>query len=162
MPFCDMCGKQVSADARFCPECGRRFPTATAPPSPPPSQAPPLTKPAITESKDPGVAALLAFLLGLGFFGIGHIYVGKLGKGLALLVISIVLNIMFAGAFVFGAVWLPFGLLGIGTAALGFWFMVGVVLLLARFALWIWQIYDAYKLAKQFNAHVQQYGKAPW
>jgi TM2 domain-containing membrane protein YozV len=111
----------------------------------------------VTESKNPGVAALLAFFVGIGLFGIGHIYVGRIGRGLVLLVISVGIRILLF----LGLVALPLSVL-VRASAFGGWFMLVVVLGLVNLALWVWQTYDAYRLAKQFNAHVQQYGKAPW
>ena len=111
----------------------------------------------MTESKNPGVAALLAFFVGIGLFGVGHVYVGKIGRGVVLLVVSIILHV----PLVFGIVSLPFTAL-YGAAVFGGWFIAVVFLGLVNLALWVWQTYDAYKLAKQFNAHVQQYGKTPW
>jgi len=79
--------------------------------------------------------------------GVGHIYVGKIGRGIVLLIVGIALR----GLVAFALIW-------------GFFAGLGAFILLAlvSLALWAWQTYDAYKLAKQFNAHVQQYGKAPW
>jgi hypothetical protein len=96
-------------------------------------------------------------LVGIGVFGIGHVYVGRIGRGLVLIVISIAIHI----PLVMGAL-LLFPMLLLSGAAFGALF-IGVVLLgLINLGLWIWQGYDAYKLAKQFNAHVEQYGKPPW
>jgi len=88
------------------------------------------------ESKNPGVAAVLALVL--GFFclwGIGHLYVGKINKGILLLFLGIVmifLSILFL-----------------------FPFFIGLIV-------WIWQTYDAHRLAKEFNRAVETTGRAPW
>jgi len=148
-PFCDQCGKAVPADAAFCPSCGRKRQVSIK--SPPPQSiqtaSPAVPVIAVTESKNPGVAALLAFLVGIGFMGVGHIYVGKIGRGIVLLIVGLVLRGLVALALIWGF-----------FAGLGAFVLLGLVSL----ALWVWQTYDAYKLAKQFNAHVQQHGKPPW
>ena len=95
-----MCGKQVSADARFCPECGRRFQSTTLPTPPPPPQPALAVGVVMAEATNPGLAALLALLVGVGIFGIGHIYVGRIARGLVLAVISIVLDVVLAATLV--------------------------------------------------------------
>ena len=157
-PFCDQCGKAVPADAAFCPSCGRKRQVSIESPPPPSVQtASPGALVTVTESKNPGVAALLAFFVGIGLFGIGHVYVGRIGRGLVLLVISIVIHI----PLFLGFVALPLSVF-VSASAFGGWFIAVVFFGLVNLALWVWQTYDAYKLAKQFNAHVQQHGKAPW
>lgn len=79
-----------------------------------------------------------------------------------LLVISVVLNVLLAATYALTVPWLLVALLGGPTGPLGVGFVVGIFLILVRLVLWVWQTYDAYKLAKQFNAHVEQCGKAPW
>ncbi len=83
-------------------------------------------------TKSAGLAAVLAFLIP----GLGHIYLGKIGEGLFYLIISIVM-----------AALSPFTLF---------------VLFIPLVVIWIWQIYDAYKKANQYNSAVQQTGRAPW
>jgi len=38
----------------------------------------------------------------------------------------------------------------------------GIIWFLIVLAIFIWQIYDAYNLAKYYNSYVQRYRKAPW
>jgi len=84
MPFCKQCGKEISADARFCPHCGYD------------QTALPAVPVAGLETKNTGLAAVLALIAALfGFWGVGHIYVGKIGRGLALLVLGIVIGWVF-------------------------------------------------------------------
>jgi hypothetical protein len=118
------------------------------------------TAPVVAESKNPGVAALLAILIGLfGLWGIGHIYVGRIGRGLLLLALGIVLNALSVGAFLLGIL---FGRDSGAGRSLGLGLGASIFLGIVTLVLWAWQTYDAYRLAKQFNAYVQQYGKAPW
>lgn len=156
MPFCKQCGREISHDARFCPYCGADQ-TSYAPPPAPPIQAG-------LETKNTGLAAVLALILGIfGLWGVGHIYVGKIGRGLALLILGIMLQWVL-GFFVF------FGMMfgGIyGGPRYGLPILVGglaglIIWILVTLAIFIWQIYDAYKLAKYYNEYVQQYRKAPW
>ncbi len=145
MTLCPNCGKGVFVNTRFYPACGAaqspRF-AATAPM--PPSSA-------IVQYKSPGVAVVLSLILGVvGLMGIGHLYVGKLSKGLSLLIVGIILGILTWGSFITGFV--TFGLGFLASASFG----------LMLFALWFWQMWDTYVLAKVFNRRVQETGLAPW
>jgi Na+(H+)/acetate symporter ActP len=82
--------------------------------------------------------------------GVGHIYVGKVGKGLSLIIAGVILGLLTWGSFITGLV--TFGLGFIASALFG----------LILFALWVWQMYDAYVLANLFNRRVQETGTAPW
>ena len=161
LPFCDQCGKLISPDAVFCPSCGRKVqaspPSPTSSPvAPPPAQTTPVTGPVmIAETKNPGLTAVLALIVGIGLFGIGHIYVGRLRRGILLLLVSIVLHVGLALLF-------PFMMLSYIVGSGAPQTTAFVLLSLVNLVLWVWQSYDAYNLAKQFNEHVRQYGKAPW
>jgi TM2 domain-containing membrane protein YozV len=103
------------------------------------------------EHKNPGIAALLAAILGIwGLMGIGHIYVGKIAKGVVFLIVGIILA---------GLVWVSFAL---GFLTLGFGFIFTLIFAVILVILWIYQIVDAYNLAKMFNREVQSTGKPPW
>lgn len=169
MPYCDKCGREVGEDENFCPSCGRNLRNAPggyqyhsvssdihqgqygqyegAPAAPRYTALP---------NKSPGIAALLAILLGLfGIFGIGHIYVGKIARGLVLLVVGILVVPVF----------LVFGLLGIVSLD-GTFIGGGLALIVLSGAIWliilIWQTFDAYRLANEFNLHLQRTGMPPW
>jgi len=153
MPYCPNCGQQYYENARFCQNCGGRLGTIDTPTMPPPT--PTVTRTFVVESKSTGVAALLAGLIGLvGLWGIGHIYVGRVARGAVLLIVGITLYIGMIFAMVFGAI----------TAIFTFGLGLGIpfIYILFIFALWAWQTYDAYSLAKRFNEYMLQYGRAPW
>lgn len=81
--------------------------------------------------KNESTTLILALVLGLfGFLGIGHIYIGKTGKGIILLIVG----------------WI---LLGIGGATV--MFGVGFIFLLLYLAIFIHQILSARDNAKKFN-----------
>jgi len=153
MPFCRQCGKEIAQDVRFCPYCGTEQISPYVP-------APPFQ--AGLETKNTGLAALIALILGIfGVWGAGHIYVGKLTRGIALMILGILLEWVLGFAIffsaLFGGLWLwgPRGAIGalIGGAILWLAIIIGI---------FIWQIYDAYNLAKYYNRYVQQYRKPPW
>jgi TM2 domain-containing membrane protein YozV len=99
--------------------------------------------------KSPGTAAVLAAIVGaLLFLGVGHIYVGRIGRGLALLVIGLAIDIPI--------------IISICFFGRGWPITITILLGIASFALWAWSIYDAYSLAKKYNEHLQLYGRPPW
>jgi len=117
--------------------------------------------------KSSGTAALLAFIGAIfGFLGIGHIYVGRVGRGFLILISGFVLYAfmwlsIFGGIFggIFGAV---MGGSNASVPALQTGFGLAGVLGLLYFGLLIWQILDARSLAKKVNEHVMLTGKEPW
>jgi len=99
--------------------------------------------------KSEGLAVVLAIILGFfGLWGVGHMYAGKFGKGVLLLVAGLI----FAGLF-----WVS---LLLTIILIGY---VGLVLFgLIMFAGWLWQAYDAYNTVKRYNQISLQTGRAPW
>jgi TM2 domain-containing membrane protein YozV len=163
MPFCRICGVQYTEGARFCSNCGAAL------------EAPPATY-HVTRSlgevtvsrlprKNTGVAALLAALGGIILLGIGHFYVGKIGRGVVLLVVGLVLKILLVALPVF---LIPISLLSIlfspvpPTGTIGLALLILILLSASNLGLWIWQIYDAYALANLYNELVERTGKVPW
>jgi TM2 domain-containing membrane protein YozV len=74
--FCQNCGKEMSDQAMFCPDCGHpvRRPAATAPGF----------RTDKTVSPRSRLAALLLCLF-LGGIGVHRFYVGKIGTGIAMI-----------------------------------------------------------------------------
>ena len=139
MSFCTNCGQSLKPEAKFCGGCGTgNLPTQDKSPvdtkqnvgSDNTLQRPP-------EWKSMGVTIVLTVVLGvLGFGGIGHIYLGKIIKGIVVLIVGIILLII------------AIFTMGIGLIAL------------IPFAIWV--VYDSYKLCKYYNNHLEQTGKSPW
>ena len=134
MVYCKHCGKEFAfEEITYCPVCGK-------------SQTQAVVQPVVvTQNKNPGTAVLIALIAGFfGFQGIGHMYIGKTGKGIGLLLIGWVLAISMA----------IFILAGI----IPMFILMGIVI----FAYWIWQAYDVNGLAKYYNERLMQNGKGPW
>ncbi len=118
--------------------------------------------------KSSGTAALLAFIGAIfGLPGIGHIYVGRIGRGLLILVSGFILYIfswisvlggLFGGLVGSVASRTPNGGLQIFQTGVG----LGIFLWFAYMGLLIWQIFDARSLAKKLNEQIQLTGKEPW
>ncbi|MBI0583254.1 MAG: TM2 domain-containing protein [Methanomassiliicoccus sp.] len=155
--YCPNCGKDSVAGSKFCESCGTVLPTEQNAQAagqqynnqtpPPQQQAPPYGQPQYGQPygqpmyapiplKSAGLAAVLAFL----WAGLGHIYLGLITKGILYMILYIVLWVVS-----FFLIFFTFG-----------------ISLIIPFIFWIWQVYDAYKLANQYNSTVQQTGRAPW
>ena len=146
MAFCENCGHVIRLGTKFCGSCGNPI-TETATPiqdtnqshaEPPPKQnvnsGKVLQRP--PEWKSMGVTMVLTVVLGIfGLGGIGHLYLGKIIKGIVLLIVGIIL------------------------AIIGWLTIFGLIVLLA-FALFV--IYDSYRLCKRYNNDLEQTGKPPW
>lgn len=130
--YCRNCGKEIPEGGRFCPECG-----CIVADSPVESAVPSVR----TDAVDPGMtynkrSEDLALPMSLFITGLGHIYVGKAGKGVALLIAQILCS-------------------ALGVITLFTW--VGSVIL------WFYGMYDSYALAKQYNTYVMSHnGQPPW
>jgi TM2 domain-containing membrane protein YozV len=141
MPFCPSCGKEVLSGTAYCPACDASLsqgaPVQTAAPY------------SMVPQKSEGVAVVLAIILGIfGLWGIGHMYAGKFGKGVVLLI----LGLIFGGLF-WVSIFLTVILIGfVGLALFG----------LIQFVGWLWQAYDAYQTVKTYNNLSRQSGRAPW
>lgn len=137
MPYCPNCGKEVQPSAVYCTSCGVR-----------------LNEPSgysgsyrtvqgstwvyQTSTRSPAIAAALALVLGVfGIWGIGHIYAGQAGKGIALLIAGLVLGGLFWVSILLTVILIGY----IGIVTFGILFVSG----------WLWQAYDAYKAAEWHN-----------
>jgi len=117
------------------------------------------------ETKNTGLKAILALILGIfGLWGVGHIYVGRITRGIVLLLVGIILEWVIGALVFFGVLfgglygYLYGGPVGQLSGLIG----GAVIWAIVIFAIFIWQIYDAHKLAKQYNEHVQRHWSAPW
>lgn len=131
--FCPNCGKDSPPGAKFCESCGNAMPSDQTYQAPPAYGSQPFGQPmyAPIPLKNAGIAAVLAFL----WAGLGHIYLGQIGKGIMFMLVYIILWVI------------------------GFLTFFGLIL---PFIFWIWQLYDAYTKANEYNASVHQTGRAPW
>jgi len=99
-----------------------------------------------TEWKSESTTLVLSIILGLfGIQGVGHLYIGKIGKGIAYLIGSLI---------VFGV--------GIGLTATGVGMIIGVPLLIVYFIMFIFQILDSRKLCNYYNDYLEEHNKRPW
>ncbi len=114
-------------------------------------------------SKSSGTASLIAFIGAIfGFPGIGHIYIGRVGRGLLILFSGFALYALTWSAFLGGFLGGIFGGARSGLPIFQTGATLAIILLVAYFGLLIWQIFDARSLAKKFNEQVLLTGREPW
>ena len=124
--FCSSCGAALIGKSTTCMKCGY---TKT--------KYNPMTPPQGALYKNEGTGLILSIVLGLFCLnGIGQIYAGKVGRGIAIMVGSWVLIVV-----------------GVLTMGIG---------LIAYLAIFIWQIFDTKKLCREYNEYFSQNGRPPW
>ena len=116
----------------------------------------------VRNEKNEGVAAVLSLLWG----GVGQIYVGKIGRGLGIIATYVILIfvsiVSILGSrtleYLYSDYWYDYYVYVYDGPLL----MFGVLLLIVCFVFMIWNIFDAYNLAKQYNASLRATGNPPW
>lgn len=192
MPYCPSCGREVQEGESFCPNCGASIGqqqtqtdhtasqtdysmprqseysqegnTGYTPPGqgydqggyqqPPPGgygyQQPPAYPVGVAE-KSPGIALIIGLIVGLFLWGIGQMYVGKIMRGIIFLIVGLILIPALFGIAFMGVV---------ATGGTG-WILIPIISIV-YFILWIYQAFDAYKLAQEYNAGIRRTGMPPW
>ena len=154
--FCPNCGTSLSDTAEFCSNCGYNTKSGQAPPAK--SYGQPYSQPYYqTAMKSEVLSIILAFIIP----GAGHLYLGRLKRGLIILVayfglavisMGVLFNV-FPGLFVADPADIVFD-----TGSL----TVLAILSIISLVIWIVQLIDAYNLTKQYNESVRRTGQAPW
>lgn len=152
--YCNHCEKEFPNDFKFCAVCGNPpsdVPQySQPPPSPPPRyNAPPPNPPNYQNPpqyqglyKNEGTAILLAAILGfIGLSGIGHMYIGKIGRGIGFLIVVLILD-------------------AIGWATV--WMLIGIPFLIIGLVIYIWHIFDVRNLCREYNDYLSRNGRPPW
>jgi RNA polymerase subunit RPABC4/transcription elongation factor Spt4 len=117
--YCSNCGALIDERAEICPKCGVRV------------SEPPVSRiPIIPEKKNVALAVVLSFLIP----GLGQIYCNKVGRGLGIIVLSILMFLMFG----FAAASNP------NSSDAAFPLLLWILV-------YLWNLYDANKLAGKIN-----------
>jgi len=168
--FCPYCGKPVPENVDFCPNCGSYIKDKLEITSDDSkgtkkikdthsisAEKKEAEKPDVYYSlKSQGLTVLFALFGLIGIMGIGHLYVGKVRRGLIIFFVGI-LSFVLMGYFAFFLVSMGphmppvFGYAIFMTLGAIFWLI-----------LFIWQIFDANRLAVEYNENIRKTGKAPW
>jgi TM2 domain-containing membrane protein YozV len=160
LDFCSNCGEKLNpnGELRNCPKCYADLKAYSA------------SQPSSVEHlpyKNPATTALLAFIGGiLALPGIGHIYVGKVGTGVGILIggfilyaltFSIIISV--ASTRAYEAQYSPTG----NASPLPIDMMVAILVLVIGYTvLFIYQIITAIRLANKFNRLAKTTGTNPW
>lgn len=158
--FCSNCGEKLNpnGELRNCPKCYADLKAYSA------------SQPSSVEHlpyKNPATTALLAFIGGiLALPGIGHIYVGKVGTGVGILIggfilyaltFSIIISV--ASTRAYEAQYSPTG----NASPLPIDMMVAILVLVIGYTvLFIYQIITAIRFANKFNRLAKTTGTYPW
>jgi len=153
--YCNHCEKDMPNDFKFCPVCGNPpsgVPQYSQPPPPPPPRynTPPPNPPNYQNNPPPyqglykneGTAILLAAILGfIGLCGVGHMYIGKIGRGIGFLIVVLILD-------------------SIGWATV--WMLIGIPFLIIGLVIYVWHIFDVRNLCREYNDYLSRNGRPPW
>ena len=96
--YCAKCGKKIAEYSRFCPECGAKIETMSSSPNQfqeiRTGTRDQTTLSELVYPKNPPTSPHHAWW-NLIWPGIGHIIFGQRGKGVALMVVSFIINLIF-------------------------------------------------------------------
>jgi len=104
------------------------------------------------KEKDIGIALILGFFIN----GLGHIYLGKVAKGLGIMVICFSIG-MINATIIFNSFSLTNGYYEFSNLIVPM-----LIMSFVSFIIWIWQLYDAYSLGKEYNEHLRRTGQPLW
>jgi hypothetical protein len=140
MEFCPNCGRTVQPDAAYCQNCGSLLMNHSGYSSRQPyySEGSTSTHRHSRGGKNPWLAAALALGLGIfGIWGIGHMYAGKFARGVGLFFVGLFIGALFWLSVILTIIYVGY----VGMALFGIFFVGG----------WLWQTFDAYNSAEEFN-----------
>ena len=117
----------------------------------------------MSKVKSEGITLVLSIVVGLmGIMGVGHIYLGRVRRGVLILIIGIAS---------WSAFFIPFVILGV-LGELGeepsdtnilIAMIVGLIGVgIGVLVLFIWQVINSRKLCREYNAHLEKTGNPPW
>lgn len=104
--FCSNCGKELTEDIRFCPECGQQVGNIQ-------SQSQPIIMQMPRQPKSRAIAIVLCIFL--GWLGIHDFYIGRNTVGLAKILITLILGWFIIGLIIV-SLWCFFDLIFIAIS----------------------------------------------
>lgn len=161
--YCPNCGTNLPEGIQFCMNCGYDINKGTTSSAQPWQPNVPQRPPSPYGYSLPTKSELVAIILAIIVPGAGHLYIGKLVRGLVIMIAYFSISIL-------SAVWI-FNQIGNLTNmsdpdaimnALGSSIGLISILSIATFIIWIFQLIDVYSLTKKYNEGLQRTGQAPW
>ena len=159
--FCGNCGNKLDEHNNFCPKCGsiiknyenKKDSTKYIPDN---TQ---VKYPRGSEWKSLSTTTIFAVILGLlGVQGVGHFYLGKIGRGVAVLLAPLLSLLIATGIILMLA---SISYYAPERVIIGY--VVGVIACIVFYIfIFFWQIFDARKLCNYYNDYVEKNGKNPW
>lgn len=137
MSYCSRCGNLTKEGAQFCDRCG----TPLAGGFQSYGQGNQQTV-SYTYRKDEK-EAILAVVLSVLIPGLGQIYCGRIGRGIGIMVLMGLLSVVSIVPLFFLMDPVDFNFTG--------FLALNVIISILLFIIYIWQIYDAYRCADDFN-----------
>ena len=146
--YCRKCGKELNESAMYCNSCGTSIDrsgndasSGSAAPQMPYAQ------------KNVGISLVLGFFIP----GLGHIYIGKLARGLSIMAGYILIEVLII------LIWFS----NFNIDYLDYDDVVRLVILILSlsipaYALSIWNLFDVNSLGKEYNDRIRKTGTPPW
>jgi Predicted membrane protein len=146
--YCQKCGKELDENAVYCSSCGTSVDGRNT------YNAPGKTAYYMPYAeKSVGIALVLGFI----YAGLGHLYIGKLTRGLCIMMINIALSITM--------VMVSLSMISddylTSDEAMGILIFISLFAIVA-FVIWLWNLFDVNKLAKEYNDCIRRTGNPPW
>ncbi|MHA1802537.1 MAG: zinc-ribbon domain-containing protein [Candidatus Heimdallarchaeaceae archaeon] len=154
--YCNNCGTHLPDGTRFCTNCGADNVAATKPAQAQTQQAveysgtqPYYPPPTPYKAKEPVLALILSWFV---LMGSGHMYAGKAGKGVGLMVGGLVCaGITYGGTY----------MLIYGYSNMAFGIVLMVIGGICAFVIALYAHIDAYRTANKYNQFMQINGRPP-
>jgi len=151
--YCQKCGKELNEGSMYCRDCGTSVGRNNMNYAPPGNGSNYYVS---LREKSAGIAIVLGFLCA----GLGHLYAGKLTRGLCILFGNMALSIpamaisiwWFTDYYNYDYYYPDFS--GI--------FLLILILNIPSLVLLIWSLYDVNKIVKEYNTRLKETGNPPW
>lgn len=139
MEFCPYCGRIVQPEAAYCQNCGALLISHGGYSSRQPYGTMDFATGARNRNgKNPWIAVCLALIFGFfGLWGVGQMYDGRVRRGIGILLAGLVVGGLFWLSVVLTVILIGY----VGMVLFGIFFAGG----------YLWQAYDAYVLAQEYN-----------